>query len=386
MVRARILVTDGETPAALAVARSLSAAGHRVHVLTHDAHAAAAASRSAVAIRTPNPSRKPLPWMESLVEIVSSRGFDVLLPVTDTALLLTDFVRGRIPSRTVLAMPSGEVMERSQDKPGVLTRAEALGIPVLSRKSGARVLDAVLPAVVKPKRSRVVTLDRVRAATAVVVTDRPALAAALAERTDAGLGAYVEPWIPGVGRGVFLLLHEGRVLAHFAHRRIREASPLGGPSAVAEAVPQDRRLFDYSVALAADLGVTGPFMAEFRGRGDDAVLLEVNARYWGSLALSIAAGVDFPTLHIEALLGRPRTGPEEYPVGLRVRNLAFDLRWAAGVLRGAPRGSPVDFPGRLRALLALLTSRAEGMIGQAGDGAAGRAHMLRLLTKAVNRE
>jgi len=386
MVRARVLVTDAETPAALAVARSLSAAGHRVHVLTHDAHAAAAASHCTVAIRTPNPLREPLYWMESLVEIVSRRGFDVLLPVSDTALRLADFVRGRIPPRTALAMPSGEVIERSQDKPLVLARAEALGIPVLPRRSGPEALTAELPAVVKPNRSRVVTLDRVKAATAVVVTDRSALAAAISERTDAGLGAYVEPWIPGEGRGVFLLLDEGRVLAHFAHLRLREASPLGGPSAVAEAVPQDRRLFDYSVALARDLGVTGPFMAEFRVSGDDVVLLEVNARYWGSLALAIAAGIDFPALHIDAILGRPRIGPEEYRTGLRTRNLAFDLRWAAGVLRGAPAGSPVAYPGRLRALMGLLTSRAKGMIWEPGDGAAGRAHMLSLMNKAVNRE
>ena len=43
MVTARILLSDAETPAALAVARSLGRAGHRVSVLASSRHAPAAA-------------------------------------------------------------------------------------------------------------------------------------------------------------------------------------------------------------------------------------------------------------------------------------------------------------------------------------------------------
>ncbi len=385
-MRARILVTDGETPAALAVVRSLSLAGHRVHVLAHARHASAAASRAATAIRTPDPVREPTRWMEHLVKVTSRGGFDVLLPISDTALLLVDLIRHRIPGRIALAMPPGDVLRQSQDKPGVLARAGALGIPVLPCRVGREIFDAPLPAVVKPARSRSVGPDRVMASTAIVVADKSRLVGAVRERTQAGLGAYVEPWIPGEGRGVFLLMHDGRVLAHFAHRRIREASPLGGPSAVAESVPQDPLLFDYSVALARDLEIDGPFMAEFRGVEGEFVLLEVNARYWGSLALAVASGVDFPALHVAAVLGNPRPGPESYQTGVRVRNLAFDLKRTALAWCGSAAGSTIEFPGRLPALLDLLTGRAPGMISKHGDPAAGRAHLLRLITKAVKCE
>ena len=333
-MRARVLVTDGETPAALAVVRSLARAGHRVHVLCASRDAAAGASSAATPIHTPDPVLRPDRWMDFVGETVSRRGFDVLLPISDTALLLLDLIRHRIPGRTLLAMPATKVIEESQSKPDVLARADALGIPVLPRCDGPGLTSAPLPAVVKPARSRVLGDHRIRAATVEVVEDQAALRVAVSERIQAGLGAYVEPWIPGEGRGVFLLLHEGRVLAHFAHRRIREVSPLGGPSAVAISVAPDPCLFQFSVELARALGVTGPFMAEFRGSGDDFVLLEVNARYWGSLSLAVAAGVDFPALHVAAVLGRPRLGPNVYRTGIRVRNLAFDLRRTAESLGG----------------------------------------------------
>jgi hypothetical protein len=40
----------------------------------------------------------------------------------------------------------------------------------------------------------------------------------------------VQDLIPGFGFGVFILMQDGEVVAGFAHKRIREASPLGSSS------------------------------------------------------------------------------------------------------------------------------------------------------------
>jgi hypothetical protein len=44
---------------------------------------------------------------------------------------------------------------------------------------------------------------------------------------------------------------------------------------------------------------------------DPTMLLEINPRFWGSLALAVRAGVDFSTLYADAALGRavPTTPP-----------------------------------------------------------------------------
>ena len=53
----------------------------------------------------------------------------------------------------------------------------------------------------------------------------------------------------------------------------------------------------------ADLRYTGLIMVEFRinVETDDWALIETNGRFWGSLPLAVAAGVDFPRYLYEML-------------------------------------------------------------------------------------
>ncbi|MHC4473837.1 MAG: ATP-grasp domain-containing protein [Planctomycetota bacterium] len=379
-MRARVLVSDAETPSALAVTRSLGRAGASVTVLARDRRAPAAASRfTRAAVIVPEPTRDPEGYTRGLLRTLARGGFDVFVPVTDTAMLLADRVRAELSRQTLLAMPERSVLETALEKTAVLDHASALGIPVLSRHEGERIPRAKLPAVVKPKRSRVLAGGVVRGGTASVVGDRPALAREADRLERLGLGAYAEPWVPGEGRGIFLLAWQGEILARFAHRRIREASPLGGPSAVCESVAAEPELLRRAEALARDLEIDGPLMVEFRGD----VILEVNARYWGSLSLALDAGVDFPALHVEALLGRPAAGPDRWRIGVRRRNLAFDVRWAARVLRGRPAGLDVPWPGRARALADVFLERAGGIVHRRGDPSPARSHLVMLARKAV---
>jgi predicted ATP-grasp superfamily ATP-dependent carboligase len=68
-------------------------------------------------------------------------------------------------------------------------------------------------------------------------------------------------------------------------------------------------------------------MVEFkRDRRDGSYrLMEINPKFWGSLDLSIAAGVEFPWLAVQAALGEPVDETFPYPVGLRFRWTFEDL-------------------------------------------------------------
>jgi predicted ATP-grasp superfamily ATP-dependent carboligase len=54
-------------------------------------------------------------------------------------------------------------------------------------------------------------------------------------------------------------------------------------------------------------------------------LIEVNARFWGSLNLAIMAGVDFPFLLYRLARGEKVEGPAEYRIGLKSRWELGDL-------------------------------------------------------------
>jgi hypothetical protein len=85
-------------------------------------------------------------------------------------------------------------------------------------------------------------------------------------------------------------------------------------------------------------------MVEFRVGPGGPVLMEINGRPWGSMALAVRAGMPFPSLLASLFLdGPPPPGSPvrtDYRRGLGCRNLALELQWAASVLAtgGGPLG------------------------------------------------
>ena len=72
---------------------------------------------------------------------------------------------------------------------------------------------------------------------------------------------------------------------------------------------------------------TGVAMVEFKidREKNIAMLLEVNARFWGSLQLAISSGVDFPYLLFRLAIGEKIDIPDRYKIGLKSRWELGDL-------------------------------------------------------------
>jgi hypothetical protein len=105
------------------------------------------------------------------------------------------------------------------------------------------------------------------------------------------------------------------------------------------------------VRLLQHLQWHGVGMVEFKEdvRDGSIRLMEINARFWGSLQLSIDAGVDFPAILADIALGRPVTTVKDYRVGVRSRWLLGDLDVVLMVLFRDRRklNLPNGFPPRL---------------------------------------
>jgi predicted ATP-grasp superfamily ATP-dependent carboligase len=168
----------------------------------------------------------------------------------------------------------------------------------------------------------------------------------------------LQQYYPGTGMGVELLLYQGRPLAAFQHKRLREIPITGGASAFREGVILDPELYEYSVRLLRSLEWTGLAMVEFKVGDEGPKLMEINGRVWGSLPLAVHSGMDFPARLVELYLkGPPANGvpaDSTYARGVRSRNLELEVLWIASVLRGKRRYPFLEIPKRRWGVKALL--------------------------------
>jgi predicted ATP-grasp superfamily ATP-dependent carboligase len=357
-------VTDGEQRSALAITRSLGRRGISVIVGADGPASLASASRYGVRhVTYPSPYLHPAAFDRFLLDLVSRERIDVVVPVTDVTTHLVAKNWPALCKHSAAAAPSFEAFDFVGNKMRLVQQAARRGIPVPRTHfiDGAADLEAHLadieyPAVVKPLRSRIRTDAGWLLATVQYAGDAAALRRLY--RDTAYLAQYpsmIQERIVGPGVGVFVLCDRGRLRAAFAHRRLREKPPSGGASVLCESVPLDPVLLDHAMRLLGPLGWHGVAMMEFKQdrRSGTAYLMEVNGRFWGSLHLAVAAGVDFPYLSYRLALGLPIDGPRTYAVGVKSRWLLGDLDHLLLRLchRNGDQHLPAGAPSRARALL-----------------------------------
>jgi len=121
-----------------------------------------------------------------------------------------------------------------------------------------------------------------------------------------------------------LLNRDAKVRAFFVHKRIRQFPLTGGPSTYRVSV-FDRLLVDLGTKLLKAMGWYGVAMVEFKIDPRDGMpkLIEVNPRFWGSLSLGIAAGVDFPHLLYKMAVDGDVQPAFNYRLGVKQRFLLF---------------------------------------------------------------
>ena len=110
------------------------------------------------------------------------------------------------------------------------------------------------------------------------------------------------------------------------HRRLRENPITGGSSTAAESFYDDE-LRELGLRLLRALEWDGVAMVEFKRDQRDGLykLMEINPKFWGSLDLALAAGIEFPWLAVETALGRDIGPVRSYPTGVRFRWVYEDL-------------------------------------------------------------
>ena len=355
----RVLVLDGNENQAVAAVRSLAAAGHEVHVGSSTSWSKAGLSRDAkTSFRYPAPQDGADAFVAAIAAEAAHMPGTLVIPMTERTTLPLSAHRDQIAAvEGKLVLPAHDAVLEAFDKRATTRLAESLGIDVprtwvVTTHGDHALVDSAarFPVVVKPAFS-----EEINAAGRTVTTGAPRYARDATELRAASddflrvcSAVVVQEFVDGEGAGYFALMRHGELRLEFAHRRIRDVRPTGSGSAVRESVAADPRIRSAALAVLRRLHWHGVAMVEFRIRPDGSpVFLEVNGRFWNSLALAVYSGADFPAALAAIAEHGDAPSVRGYRIGVRCRWILGDVRHLLAVWRGAPAGYPRRFPGRL---------------------------------------
>ncbi|PCE15346.1 biotin carboxylase [Microbacterium sp. SZ1] len=300
---ARILVTGAGGPAGVAVIRSL---------LRRDDLTVFAADMDgwASGIYLVPPERRRLvppgrddDFVPAIARMVRDDRLDLVISTVDVELTALAGRRDEL-APAVLAAPSEDTLHAALDKYVLAKRCASTGRSPRSLLAGPEALAAEweFPVFAKPRQgagSRGIRL----------IPDRAAL-----EALPVDEGLIVQEFLPGEEYSVDVLADaSGRVVAAVPRTRARVDSGV----AIAGRTVHDEELEQTATAVAEAIGLVGVANVQLRrDRSGRAMLLEVNPRFPGALPLTIAAGVDIPSLVADLFLG------VEIPASVPFRELA----------------------------------------------------------------
>lgn len=338
MMKTPVIVLDGNQRSALAAVRTLGSKGIPVIVGDEIPRSLAAVSRFCQhAFVYPSPYDNPEAFLDEIVKQSLSLPRAVLMPMTDVALSEVLRNRDKLPNNLIVPFPEWNVYQQVSDKVSLFRKASRLGIPIPQTlfssdfNSHSELLSEGaklgFPLVLKPGFSRVKQNGRWLNTRVQYARNKEELQKLLDDKLFRNTSFVVQEKIEGPGLGVFLFMDNGRIAASFAHQRMREKPPSGGVSVLCRSIEIPQSALESSRRLLEGYKWSGVAMAEYKLDIKTGIpkLMEINARFWGSLQLSISAGVDFPYVMYRHALGNRVDVPAPYRVGVMSRWELGDL-------------------------------------------------------------
>jgi len=314
----KVLITDGLWRKSVVAVRALGKAGIQATVTGDSVLTSSFYSRYChKRLLTPSPTAEPSAFLGAILEELATHEYDLIIPMED------DSIRALLPSRqeieglTYFPFPSTESLLLAFDKKRTLALASQVGIPVPRQYCvPGDVGERDYPIVLKPATGS--------GSHGLVFVESQERLNSVLRTLPARLETYlIEERLPPQGEevGANLLFDRNHdCLAGFTYKRLRDYPVAGGPSTLREST-KDPELLDMSVRLLRQLNWHGVAMVEFKRdtRDNRLKLMEINPRFWGSLALPVASGVNFPLLLMQMARGEAIKPIFDYRAGVRAR-------------------------------------------------------------------
>jgi len=332
-----VLLLDAESRQTLACMRAYARGGLRVGAVACDSDAWWApafksrwCSQSAV---VPHYARDADGYVDALLELLDRQPIQMVLPAHDGSIQAIRPRRVEIERRTALPLASESALDIAISKARTLELATELRIAIPRSVRMDRIEDVArglreigLPAVVKPIQSWVERDGLGTRLSSELVTSATEAQRSLEWIFKVGGSALLQQWLPGRREAVSVLYAQNRFWARVAQVSHREWPVLGGVSVLCETIPLPPDITEQAERLVGAMALEGCSMVEFRRDAEGRpVLMEVNPRIGGSVALPISAGVNFPQLLFDWKVRGLLQEVTDYTVGKRLRWLAGDI-------------------------------------------------------------
>ena len=305
----RILVLDGEHKNALAIVRHIGKTKqYMIDVASYQK--ASITSFSKYVDRNffiTHPKKSQEKFMEELLELLKKNNYLVLIPVSFTSFQICAANKDRIRQFTHITIAETDKIMLASSKMATYEHARKTGVPfpetvIIQSLEDIENVKIDYPCVIKAPYEMGKTVIN------------------YAHHRDEFIAKYkqickvnhftevlpiVQKYIDGEGFGFFAYYQKGECKNWFVHKRLREYPVSGGVSTAAESF-FDGKIVEYGKRMLDTLQWDGVAMVEFKQDKASGIyyLMEINAKFWGSLDLALKAGVDFPQMLIDEALGK----------------------------------------------------------------------------------
>lgn len=359
-----MLVGFGEALAALESVWSLIDAGFTVHAFVrHGRSPVVRHCRGVQVTAITSPEMDAAKCQDDLAALCERVEPVAIFPLDDTAVWVCSAVRHRM--NCPVAGPIGEQASLALDKRRQLAAAEAadMVVPATRFADDAMALDEPdqYPVVLKPALAMVCRDGHLMRGRHHVCANKAEWRQAVENcRTDGPV--MVQPFVSGVGEGVFGLATSTGVLAFSGHRRVRMMNPAGSGSSACRSQWVDSPMRDAVQRLVEVTGWRGLFMVELLcDSNGQRWFMELNGRTWGSMALARRMGLEYPAWAVQFTLGQSYRPPIKACTSdvapLLCRHLGREVVHLLMVMRGPRSVALTQWPSRWHTLWSLLRFR-----------------------------
>ncbi len=321
-----VIVTNARNRIAYNVVRSLGQKGLAVYTADFVKRSMSFSSRySKGHFLYPSPFTEPDAFIDSLIENIKRVKAEALIPVYEETFLIAKH-KTTLERYVKMAVPDYDKILTAHNKDRWSSVALSIGIPVPPSytTTQARALAHALnyPVLLKPRQGG--------GGWAITQADsQDELLRLLDGNEIAGVGHerfFAQEKISGEVLCVAMLFSHGRYRAKVAYKQLRDYPVKGGQATLRISVRNERAESNLQ-RLLEHLDWHGVCQADFvvDAKTGTPYLIDLNPRFWGSLAQAMASGVDFPYLYYKLIMDGDVEAVDGFKTGVVTRWIGGDL-------------------------------------------------------------